>query len=154
MKSEINALNEFIESTNVFTRWGNFCVNRTDKGMPYGIGTISDCAGNIYGYDENETCAGYMYVNNITSKQPNVKVIELDVEIHINIFTPSKKIGETNNYFIKPLELLGKLVRQKYTCKFINQTSNKYSFQEMATIAVNLRVFVPCDSVIYNDPIC
>ncbi len=154
MKDKINQLNEFIEETGIFSRWGNLCVNKTDKGMPYGIGTISDCAGNIYGYDENQQCSGYMYINNITSKQPTIKSIELDVEMHINIYTPHKQIGETNNYFIKPLELMGKLSRKKYVCKFVNQTSNKYSFQEIATIAVNLRVFVPCDDVIYNDPIC
>lgn len=154
MKAEINELNDFIESIELFNRWGKLCVNKTDKGMPYGIGTISDCAGNIFGYDDLIPCTGYMYVNSITSKQPTVKTIELDVEIHINVFTPHKQIGELNNYFSKPLDLLGRLVRKRYSARFVQHSSNRYSFQEVATIAVNLRVFVPCESITYNSAIC
>ncbi len=122
--------------------------------MPYGIGTVADCYGTIYGYDDNIQCTGYMHVAVINSTQPTPKTIELDVEVHINVFTPHKQIGETTNYFSKPLDLLGRLARGKYRARFIQQTSNRYSFQEMATIAVNLRVFVPCDAVTYQNKIC
>ncbi len=153
MKTEINKLNEFIEETGIFTRWGKLCINKLDKNIPYGIGTQSDCYGNIYGYDDSIQCSGYMYVNNITSKMPTPKTIELDVEVYINIFTPHKQIGELTNYFSKPLDLLGQLARAKYNVKMA-QPSNRYSFQEVATISVSLRVFVPCETVNYSDKIC
>ncbi|MFO0201561.1 MAG: hypothetical protein ACK528_00360 [Alphaproteobacteria bacterium] len=154
MKAEIIELNDFIQTTGVFSRWGKLCVNKTDKGMPYGIGTESDCAGNIFGYDDLIPCTGYMFVNQIVSKLPTPKTVELDVEVHINIFTPHKQIGELTNYFSKPLDLLGRLVRNRYNARFVQQNSNRYSFQEVATIAVNLRVFVPCESITYNSAIC
>lgn len=149
MKAEITQLNEFIIDSGLFDRWGGLCVNFTDKPFPYGVGTEPDCFGNVYSYDDAIKCTGYMYINSITSTQPTPKTIELNVEVHINVFTPHKQIGEDTNYFIKPLDLLGRLARGKYRAQFV-QVSNRYSFQEVATISVNMRVFVPCETVTYN----
>lgn len=151
LKTVIAGIEAKIVATNLVTDWGGWCVNKTDKEMPYGIGTNNNVSGKLFGYNDNEITTGYLYVRNIESIG---KFNQVEVTVTVNIFTPVKKIGENIQTFQVPLMIFGQLQKNYKNVRFYTPTSEKYSFQEMSSIDIKFTINSPCDISALNDPIC
>lgn len=151
LKTVIAGIEAKIIATNLVTDWGGWCVNKTDKEMPYGIGTNNNVSGKLFGYNDNEITTGYLYVRNVESIG---KFNQVEVTVTVNIFTPVKKIGENIQTFQVPLMIFGQLQKNYKNVRFYTPTSEKYSFQEMSSIDIKFTINAPCDISALNDPIC
>lgn len=149
MKDQVVSISEFINNTGLISRWGGWCINKTDKEMHYGIGIEPDCKGNIYGYDDNEVTTSYLYVESIIGETNPATAT-----IAINVFTPSKKIGELTNTYAISLNLFAILKKKYKDVSISTPNPQKYAFQEWSTIRIRIRAFGICSPQSVNDSIC
>jgi len=144
---------DFIESTNIVTRFGSLCTNQTDKGLPIGVGLTPDCKGNIYSYDENEACTAYAYISDIRSTG---NFSEVEVTLTVNVFSSAKQNGENMSTYTRAVELYNQMWKKyKNNVNLVTPSkANKFASLEFMSIEYSFRVFGSCEVPEFGDPIC
>jgi hypothetical protein len=146
MKQRIDTIDEFIRNTNIITNYGGFCVNRQPSGneiFPKGVAVIQDKnKSNIYSYDDNYLCSGYLYLANLRSG--GTKRNGIIVTLGLNVFTNILKQGNKIPFYQRPLALYGLLgkITGVEQVRIIAPTINY--FQEFATIEMDFIDYAPC----------
>jgi hypothetical protein len=153
LKDKVLSIADFINSTGIVTRWGSWCNNMTDKGLPYGVGLLPDCKGNIYSYDENEACTAYIYVSGIESTGQNN---EIKVTVQINIFSSAKQNGENISVYNRSIALFNEMYK-KYRNDirlFSPSKTSKYETLEFMAIEYSFMSYGTCEIPDFNEAIC
>lgn len=146
MKTELTALNDFIESLEVFKSFGGFCINMLDKDLPYGL----DGEGNVYTTDDFFGTLGYTYIESIRENGKH----GFDVIIGVNVFVSPKAIGEILPIYELPMFIFQKLKVRYKDITFRNVNMKKYSHYELSTIFIKITVYSICDELEIKSKIC
>lgn len=155
IQENFDTVSTIIQDSNLIELWGDWCVNKTDKEVPYGIKPLSvnsSKESNMYSINENVMSSGYSYIRNITDYR-DIKGVFV-VEMAINIFVNPKKIGRLNATYEIPMKLIGLLKRQYKDVRIQQNTSERFSFQEMATIIVPFKAYASCENIDLMEPVC
>jgi hypothetical protein len=155
IQENFDAVSTIIQDSNLIELWGDWCVNKTDKEVPYGIKPLSVNSSketNIYSINDNVMSSGYSYIRSITDYR-DIKGVFV-VEMAINIFVNPKKIGRLNATYEIPMKLIGLLKRQYKDVRIQQNTSERFSFQEMATIIVPFKAYASCENIDLMEPVC
>lgn len=157
ISEKIEAISDYIETLNVFTEWGGWCKHYENKQPPYGIGITGSCKGNIYGYNSNEI-SGYIRFLDIISAPINGIKNRNMVRLEVWMFTPHKKIGQTNNTYQVPLYVQGQLSKHfnaRHTFTFTSRSVQEYPDYEIAIIGIEFEHFGQCAApLVLQDEIC
>lgn len=155
IQENFDSISEIIQDSNLIELWGGWCENKTDKDVPYGRKPLSNNSGketNIYSINDNVKSSGYSYIRSIADYR-DIKGVFV-VEIAINIFVNPKKIGRLNATYEIPMKLIGLLKRKYKDVRIQQNTSERFSFQEMATIIVPVKAYSSCEELDLMDTIC
>jgi hypothetical protein len=155
IQENFDTVSTIIQNSNLIELWGDWCVNKTDKEVPYGIKPLSVNSSketNVYSINDNVMSSGYSYIRSITDYR-DIKGVFV-VEMAINIFVNPKKIGRLNATYEIPMKLIGLLKRQYKDVRIQQNTSERFSFQEMATIIVPFKAYASCENIDLLEPVC
>jgi len=155
IQENFDAVSTIIEASALVELWGGWCVNKLDKEVPYGqkpLTSTSTKESNIYSINDNVMSSGYSYIRSVSDFQ-NIKGVFL-IEMAVNIFVNTKKIGRINTTYEIPMKLIGLLKRKYKDVRILPITNEKYSFQEMATIIVPFKAYSSCEDLDLLAPIC
>jgi len=155
IQENFDAVSTIIQDSNLIELWGDWCVNKIDKEVPYGIKPLSVNSSketNVYSINDNVMSSGYSYIRSITDYR-DIKGVFV-VEMAINIFVNPKKIGRLNATYEIPMKLIGLLKRQYKDVRIQQNTSERFSFQEMATIIVPFKAYASCENIDLMEPVC
>lgn len=155
IQENFDTVSTIIQDSNLIELWGDWCVNKTDKEVPYGIKPLSvnsSKESNMYSINENVMSSGYSYIRSITDYR-DIKGVFV-VEMAINIFVNPKKIGRLNATYEIPMKLIGLLKRQYKDVRIQQNTSERFSFQEMSTIIVPFKAYASCENIDLMEPVC
>ena len=146
MKEEINKLNEFITSLGVITSFGGFCVNRTDKDVPYGVAAD----GKVYTMDDKKGVVGYTFVKSLVNSSHG-----FSLKVGLYIFVNPKAIGEIIPVYQIPMFVYGEL-KKRYKDISFNAVvdENRMSLHEMSLIEIYMPVYRECDVLELKSKIC
>lgn len=146
MKTEIKALNDYIESLDIIKSFGGLCVNMQDKELPYGV----DGSGKVYTTDTYLGVLGYTFIESIRNHEKN----GFNVVIGFNIFVSPKSIGELLPVYELPMFLYQKLKTKYRDITFVNINTKKYSHYELSTIYIKIQVYSICDELELKKALC
>lgn len=155
MKSEIEKLEQDIKGTGIITNFGGWCINNppeAGKDFPYGLKPVQKGKSNIYSYDDNHLCSGYLFVSNVQQRDAGSARNAILVTVRIHIFTNIKKNGEIITTFDRPLGLFGALSKKYKNIRFSTPITNR--FQEFAAIEIDFETFAPCSFEKEEECIC
>lgn len=155
IEETIQDISTIIANSNLIDSWGGWCINMTDKQLPYGIKPLGDpLCGNVYTLNDNFQCSGYLYISNITSSTNGGLRGSHNVTVSINLFNNPKKIGNLNTTFEIPLAIIGALRRKYKEITLTSSPNQKYSFQEISVINVTFKAYDNCDELALKNGIC
>lgn len=155
IQENFDAVSTIIQDSGLIELWGDWCINKTDKEVPYGIKPLSVNSSketNMYSINENVKSSGYSYIRSLTDYKDFTGVFT--VELAINVFVNPKKIGRINATYEIPMKLISLLKRQYKVVRILQVNSEKYSFQEMATIIVPFKAYASCEDIDLLEPVC
>ena len=155
IQENFNAVSTIITDSGLIELWGDWCINKTDKEVPYGIKPLSVNSSketNVYSINDNVKSSGYSYIYSWAEYQ-NIKGAFV-IEIAINVFVNPKKIGRLSATYEIPMKIIGLLKRKYKDVRPLRITSEKYSFQEMATIIVPFKAYSSCENIDLLEPVC
>jgi len=155
IQENFDAVSTIITDSELIELWGNWCINKLDKDVPYGIKPLSSTSTketNIYSINDNVMSSGYSYIYS-WSEYPAIKGVFV-IEMAINIFVNTKKIGRLSPTYEIPMKIIGLLKRKYKDVRPLRITNEKYSFQEMATIIVPFKAYSSCEDLDLLAPIC
>lgn len=155
IQENFDAVSQIITDSGLIELWGDWCINKTDKEVPYGIKPLSVNSSketNVYSINENVKSSGYSYIRSLTDYKDFTGVFT--VELAINVFINPKKIGRINATYEIPMKLISLLKRQYKVVRILPISSEKYSFQEMTTIIVPFKAYSSCENIDLLEPVC
>ena len=155
IQENFDVVSQIITDSGLIELWGDWCINKTDKEVPYGIKPLSVNSSketNVYSINENVKSSGYSYIRSLTDYR-DIKGVFV-VEMAINVFINPKKIGRINATYEIPMKLIGLLKRQYKDVRILQISSEKYSFQEMTTIIVPFKAYSSCEDIDLLEPVC
>ncbi len=155
IQENFDAVSTIITDSGLIELWGDWCINKTDKEVPYGIKPLSVNSSketNVYSINDNVKSSGYSYIYSWAEYQ-NIKGAFV-IEIAINVFVNPKKIGRLSATYEIPMKIIGLLKRKYKDVRPLRITSEKYSFQEMATIIVPFKAYSSCENIDLLEPVC
>lgn len=151
MQDKIDIINDIITESKLIQRWGGWCINHTDKDLPYGVNPEKK-VDNEYSLNTNYKSSGYLYVRSVQS-HPTIKDA-YNVVVVVNIFISPQKIGNQRATYEVPMKIK-KLIEAKIKgCRMESFDSNKYTFQELAMITVPFMTFANCENFTLDNCIC
>lgn len=151
MQDKIDIIDDIIKESKLVQRWGSWCINMTDKDLPYGVNPEKK-TDNTYSLNDKYKSVGYMYLRSLVS-HPTIKDV-YNATFVINLFISPKNIGNIHATYEVPMKIK-KLIESKIKgCRLESVDNQKYSFQELASITVTFQTFANCDNLALKNCIC
>lgn len=151
LETKIAEIEKIITDSKKVDNWGGWCINMTDKEIPYGVKPLENkTVANSYTINDTKKVTGYLYVKDVVSSS---RVGLFDVIIGINLFINPRKTGKLTACYEVPFYLIGLLKKPFKDIRIVSNANQRYAFHEMTQIEVTIKDYSGCELTL-NNPIC
>lgn len=158
IKQVITEINQIVIDSALVERYGKYCIHKTDKEIPYGIGKEKDCKGNTYTFDERLENVAYLEMQPYKTNVVNNLMTNIDLVFNIHHFVTVKKAND-DIYHQRNLQLFQyvfnaiKAKKNYHRASVITNSLNDVNEKcEYGIINIKFSMYLDCDYVPDLDP--